>query len=72
MDFNEFCREGGELGGVISDGEGMGPGGQKGRCLLGTGVEERGVLRVKAGVRGGGVDCRSWGCCCWTTTVAMI
>ena len=39
-------------------------------CLLGTGVEDRGVLRVSAGVRGGGVCSRKAGCCC-TTTVAI-
>ena len=52
--------EGGEVGGVIvCDAGGMGPGGQYGMCLLGTGVVDRGVLRVRAGVNGGGVgDCR--------------
>lgn len=34
---------------------GAGPGGQKGMCLLGIGVEERGVLKVRVVVRGGGV-----------------
>jgi hypothetical protein len=70
--FNEDCLVGGELGGVISDGEGMGPGGQKGRCLLGTGVDDRGILRIRDGANGGGVGWRSCGCWCWITTVAMV
>jgi hypothetical protein len=52
---------GGELGGVIWFGEGIGPGGQNGICLFGTGVEDRGVLRVSDAVRGGGVFCRRIG-----------
>ena len=39
----------------------MGPGGQNGMCLFGTGVEDRGVLRVRDGVSGGGVVSRKMG-----------
>jgi len=51
---------GGELGGVtICEAEGAGPGGQKGKCLFGMGVDGRGVFKVRAGVIGGGVtECR--------------
>jgi hypothetical protein len=63
-------RRGGELGGVIWDCEGTGPGGQYGKCLLGTGVDGR--FKVKVGPSGGGVvDCRMSGGC-WTTTVAIM
>lgn len=46
---------GGELGGVMVWVAGAGPGGQKGICLFGMGVTERGVVRVKVELRGGGV-----------------
>ena len=42
----------------------MGPGGQNGICLFGTGVVERGVSRMSEGDSEGGVLERSgWGCC---------
>jgi hypothetical protein len=70
--FKEACLVGGELGGVISEGEGIGPGGQNGRCLFGTGVVDRGVFRIRDGVNGGGVGWRSCGWWCCITTVAMV
>ena len=48
-------RWGGELGGVTSWVDGTGPGGQKGICLFGIGVDVRGVFRVKGELRDGGV-----------------
>lgn len=54
--------------------EGAGPGGQKGICLLGMGVDDRGVLSVSVGVNGGGVEecSRSAECCCSTTVAILI
>lgn len=70
MGLGATVRRGGEFGGVIWDCEGTGPGGQYGKCLLGTGVE--GLFRVKVAPSGGGVlEWRTRGGC-WTTTVAMI
>lgn len=44
---------------------GAGPGGQKGICLFGIGVDERGVVRVKVDDSGGGVaDCSRRADCC--------
>ena len=41
-------------------------------CLFGTGVEVRGMFKVKAGPKGGGVGlCLRGCCCCWTTRVAI-
>lgn len=50
---------GGEFGGVIWFGDGIGPGGQKGMCLFGTGVVDREVFNVSAGAKAGGVLDRS-------------
>ena len=42
----------------------MGPGGQNGICLFGTGVVDRGVSRMSEGESEGGVLERSaWGWC---------
>lgn len=69
-----WLPEGGEFGGVmVCDAGWIGPGGQYGICLFGTGVDDRGVLNVNAGAEGGDVgDCRRGLWCCWTTTVAIL
>ena len=65
---------GGEFGGVtVCEDEGGDPAGQYGRCLFGTGVEVRGMFKVSAGPKGGGVGlCLKGAWCCWTTTVAIF
>ena len=48
--FGKIVLAGGELGGVTvwEKGVGVGPGGQYGICLFGTGVVDRGMLMFKA------------------------
>lgn len=42
-------------------------------CLFGIGVELRGMFKVKAGPKGGGVElCLRGTWCCWTTRVAIL
>lgn len=66
-----FCA--GELGGVTTWFDGAGPGGQKGICLFGIGVEDLGVLRVSEDGSEGGVEERSRRAeCCCSTTVAIM
>jgi hypothetical protein len=57
---------GGEFGGVtVCDDGGGDPAGQYGMCLLGTGVDVRGMFKVNAGPNGGGVGlCLIGACCC--------